>query len=38
MAGSETDDRLHVLPPIVADHLEHALDRGDHLGQHLESA
>ncbi|MDP2702704.1 MAG: hypothetical protein Q8P98_11615 [Candidatus Rokubacteria bacterium] len=37
MASTKTDDGVHVLPPVVADRLEHALDRGDHLDQHLDS-
>ena len=38
MTGAETDDGVHILPSVVADHLEHALEGGDHFAQHLDAA
>ena len=38
MTGTEMDDGFHILPPVLADHLEHALEGSHHLAQHLDAA
>ena len=37
MAGAEIGHRLHVLPPVVADHLEHALQSHHHVAERTDT-
>jgi hypothetical protein len=38
VSSTEAGNGTHVLPPIVADHLEHAPDRHDHVPKYLDLA